>query len=84
MAEDTNLPEPANNHWNGPPCPHCGNTNTWLWHPRGTLRWYCYVCMRRFDLPVKRKESKTRDLLLKRDSEKFPLLAAKLANPTAS
>jgi hypothetical protein len=52
-----------------------------MWHPSGTLRWYCYVCKRRFDPPpAAKRKSKARKTVLQREaalqqeSEKFPTL----------
>lgn len=92
MTQEDESPEPKRAWWdtcdeivnpwhgNAPECPHCGNTDCWLWHPKGTLRWYCYVCKRRFDPVKSRKESKTREALVRRDSAKFPALGKQLAD----
>jgi hypothetical protein len=91
MTQEDESPEPKRPWWDSdmpitnpwvdiaPPCPKCGNQDCWLWHPTGTLRWYCHICKRRFDPVKKRKESKTRAALVRRDSAKFPALGKELA-----
>jgi hypothetical protein len=86
MTTEAKPPEPVEqkspwlseetNPWRAvaPPCPHCDNPDTWLYHPSGTLRWYCYVCKRRFD-PPKPKTSEATKKLREREAQKFPGVA---------